>query len=153
LARQQLIKALNNFKHKVVHPQSLPTLQNTASERKVTVESKKDAQRYNMKMKHKIKLHKPCIKVVQDMLIKRWIFIKKDKQPGNLTFKQILNTRRKPSRVRSIETVKELSNVAMHMIATKKIKEANEKCKTKGINNKQSPQKNNFEEGLSSESD
>lgn len=63
------------------------------------------------------------------MLTKRWIIIKKDKQSGNLTFKQILNTCRKPSSARSIETVKKLSEVAMLMIAIRKLKEANEKCK------------------------
>jgi hypothetical protein len=86
------------------------------------------------------------------MLTNRWIFIRKDKQLDNLTFKQNLNTCRKPSSVRSIETVKKLFEVAMLMIAIKKLKEANEKCK-KGINDKQSPKKNKVEEGLSSESD
>jgi hypothetical protein len=38
-------------------------------------------------MKHKIKLNKPCIKVVRNMLTKRWIIIKKDKQLDNLSFK------------------------------------------------------------------
>jgi hypothetical protein len=63
------------------------------------------------------------------MLTRRWIIIKKDKQSGNLTFKQILNTCRQPSSARSIETVKKLSEVAMLMIAIRKLKEANEKCK------------------------
>jgi hypothetical protein len=89
LVGQQLIKALSNFKHNVVHPLSPPTLHNTTFERKATIESKKDTQHCSRKMKHKIKLHKPCIKVVRGMLTKRWIIIKKDKQSGNLTFRQI----------------------------------------------------------------
>jgi hypothetical protein len=78
--------------------------------------------------------------LVRDMLTKRWIIIKKDKQPSNMCFKQILNTCRKPSSARSIETVKTLSEVAMLMIAFRKLKEANEKCK-KGINDKHGPKK------------
>jgi hypothetical protein len=99
-------------------------------------------------------LHKPGIKVVQDMLTKRWIIIKKDKHLGDLTFKQFLNTCRKPSSARTIEAIKTLSEAAMIMVAMRKLKEANEKWKKekKGINDKHNSKKRKIQEGLQIES-
>jgi hypothetical protein len=61
-----------------------------------------------------------------------------------------LNICRKPSSARRVETS---SEVAMLMIAIRKLKEANDKCKKKGINDKHNPKKYKIEEGWQSETD
>jgi FtsZ-binding cell division protein ZapB len=70
-----------------------------------------------------------------------------------LAFKQFPNTYRKPSRVRSIKAIKALSEVAMLMVAIRKLKEENDKWKkeTKGINHKHNSKKSKIEKGLQSE--
>jgi hypothetical protein len=95
------------------------------------------------KLKIQIKSQKPVFKVVQNMLTK-----KKDKQHGDLTLRQFLDTYKKPLGASCIDAIKNLSKVAMVMEAIRKTADARErgrgrkKNKKKGISDKHKPKKN-----------
>jgi hypothetical protein len=61
------------------------------------------------------------------MLTKKWTFIKKDKQHGDLTLPQFLDTYKKPLGASSIDAIKNLSKVAMLMEAIRKTADAIER--------------------------
>jgi hypothetical protein len=79
----QLIEALSDLKENVVVPLSSSNL--CASFETETV----DNQQCSKKLKCKIKSHKPVIKVVRDMLTRKWVFIKKDKLMDDSAFKPL----------------------------------------------------------------
>jgi hypothetical protein len=93
------------------------------------------------KLKIQIKSQKPVFKVVQNMLTKKWTFIKKDKQHGDLTLRQFLDTYKKPLGASCIDAIKNLSKVAMVMEAIRKGR-GRKKNKKKGISDKHKPKKN-----------
>jgi hypothetical protein len=74
------------------------------------------------KLKIQIKSQKPVFKVVQNMLTK-----KKDKQHGDLTLRQFLDTYKKPLGASCIDAIKNLSKVAMVMEAIRKTADARER--------------------------
>jgi hypothetical protein len=78
LIGHKLAKALSSFKHDVIAPLSPSILCNTSSEKEAVVVSKKGNQRCNQKLLSQ----RPNIKVVQDLLTKKWIIIKANKQLG-----------------------------------------------------------------------
>lgn len=74
LVGQELIKALSNFKQSMVAPLSPHSRHDTSSEKETVV--------VHPEGKSKTKSRKPVfkIKVVRDMLTKKWIVVKRDKQ-------------------------------------------------------------------------
>jgi hypothetical protein len=79
------------------------------------------------KLKIQIKSQKPVFKVVQNMLTK-----KKDKQHGDLTLRQFLDTYKKPLGASCIDAIKNLSKVAMVMEAIRKTADAREREEEEG---------------------
>jgi biopolymer transport protein ExbD len=73
-----LIKNLGNFKQMVAVP--LSPRKNSSSEKKSIVVCLRGSRSFILNRKIKNKSHAPTFKVVHDMLMKKWIFIKKDKQ-------------------------------------------------------------------------
>jgi hypothetical protein len=122
----QLIKALSNLKQNAVTPPSSSNLR-TSFEKETVAAIMGDNQRCSKKLKHKIKSHKPAIKVVRDMLTRKWIFIKKDKQLDDSTSKSFSTS--------NFKAFKKLIEVAMFMEVIKKLTEATER-KTKVVSDK-----------------
>jgi hypothetical protein len=77
--RHQLIKVLSNFKQNMVTPLSCSNLHTSCRKKIVSVSSEGNQCRSQIS-KFKIRIQKPIVKVVHDMLTKKWIFIRKDKQ-------------------------------------------------------------------------
>jgi hypothetical protein len=79
LTRHQLIKALSTFKHQAIAPLSSSFMHVSPEKEKVVV-SMECKQWYNPKLKKNgIKSQKSRFKVVRDMLVKKWIFVKAQK--------------------------------------------------------------------------
>jgi hypothetical protein len=100
---------LSTFKHQVVAPLS-PSFVHVSPQKEKVVVSMEGKQCYNPKLKNGIKSQKSRFKVVHDMMTKKWIFVKAEKQLDDLTFK--------PFTVCNIEDIKKLSEVALFMEAT-----------------------------------
>jgi hypothetical protein len=83
-----LIKSLSSFKQNGIAPLSPSILYNTSSEKEAIVVSKIGNQQCNKKLL----FQKPNIKVVRDMLTKKWIIIKANKQLGVSNLKQYRDT-------------------------------------------------------------
>jgi hypothetical protein len=102
--------------------------QHTSLEKDTIVVSIEGTKCCSQKLKNQIKSQKLVIKVVRDMLMKKWIFFKKYKQLNDLSLK--------PLSVSNFEAIKKLYEVAMFMEVIQKLAEALEKRKQKGINDK-----------------
>jgi uncharacterized protein YicC (UPF0701 family) len=76
LVVHELIKNLGRFKQMA----SLSPRQNSSSEKKLVVLCPRGSQNFSLNRKIKNKSQAPAFKVVRNMLKKKWVFIKKDKQ-------------------------------------------------------------------------
>jgi hypothetical protein len=110
-----LIKALGIFNQNVVAPLSSSNLHTSVGKEVVSV-SMRGNHRRSRKSKFKIKTQKPVVKVTRDMLTKKWIFTRRDKQ--------LVDSPLKPIRSSSFEAIKKLSEVAMFMEALRKLTES-----------------------------
>lgn len=70
---------------------ALSNLHNVSSKKEAIFLSLEGNQRCNQNQKKKIRAHKPTLKVVRNMLTKKWIIIKKDKCWKDLMLQQCLN--------------------------------------------------------------
>jgi hypothetical protein len=77
LVGQELIKALNDFKRLVVAPLSPPAQQIYSSVKESNVKHLVSSQSFSCYQINKIKCQKSSVKVVRDLLMKNWIFIKR----------------------------------------------------------------------------
>jgi hypothetical protein len=127
LTRHQPIKVLSTFKHQEVAPLS-SSFVHVSSEKKKVVVSMLGKHCYNPKLKNGIKSQKSRFKLVHDMLIKKWIFVKAQKQLDDLTIK--------PFNVCNLEDIKKVSEVALFMEAIRMLAEASKKNKKRGDNHK-----------------
>jgi hypothetical protein len=84
LVGQELINTLRDFKQLTVAPSSPHSQQFTSSVEKSLVEHLGVAQNFNHHQKIKVKARKSIVKVVRDMLTKKWIFVKRDKKLSTL---------------------------------------------------------------------
>jgi hypothetical protein len=124
LTGHQLIRALNTFKHQEVASAPLSSFFVHASpEKGKVVMSMEDKQCCSPKLKSRIKFRKSGFKVVRDLLAKKWIFVKTQKQLDDLT--------PKPLTVCKIEDIKKFSEVALFMEAIRNLTEASEKDKNR----------------------
>jgi hypothetical protein len=98
----------------VVAPLSSSNLRTSFGKEIVSV-SMGSNQRHSQKSKFKIKTQKPVVKVTRDMLTKKWIFIKRDKQLDDSTLK--------PIHASKFEVVKK-SEMAMFMEVLRKLTES-----------------------------
>lgn len=85
LVGQELIKVLKDFKQLAVTPLSPHTHQLNSFVKDFIVEGLINTQRSNHHRRTKFKSRKPVVKVVRDMLIKKWVLVKKDKQLSTWT--------------------------------------------------------------------
>jgi hypothetical protein len=85
LVRHELIKSLSSFKQNARAHLSPSILYNTSSKKEAVVVSKVGNQCCNKKLLSR----KPEIKVVQDLLTKKWISIKANKELGVSNLKAI----------------------------------------------------------------
>jgi hypothetical protein len=83
LVGQELIKALSDYKQLMVTPVSPHTQQFTSLVKKSIVVHPV-ARTLHHHQRAKIKSWKPLVKIVGDMLIKKWVLIKRDKHLGAL---------------------------------------------------------------------
>jgi hypothetical protein len=74
-----LIKALSDLKHLVVAPLSPQAHQLSSFEKDSNVEYLVDTQSISSQWKTKLKGQKPYVRVVRDLLIKKWVFVKRNK--------------------------------------------------------------------------
>jgi hypothetical protein len=111
LIGHKLVKALSSFKHDVVAPLSPSFLCNTSSKKEAVVVRKKGNQRCNQKLLSR----RPNIKVVWDLLTKKWIIIKANKQLGVSNLKQYRDTKAKLLSARKFKAFKQLTEVAMFL--------------------------------------
>jgi hypothetical protein len=80
LVDEELIKALSDFKQQAVAPSSPQTQHHNPVVKVSDVKCPVDTQSLSHHQKTKLKCQKPVVKVVRDMLTKKWIFVKKNKQ-------------------------------------------------------------------------
>jgi hypothetical protein len=93
----ELIKALGDFKQLTVPPLSPHTQLITSSVEKSTLNRLVDNRSFSHHQRIKIKSQKPVVKIVCDMLIKKWVFVKRDNQLSVLTeVARLLETMRLP---------------------------------------------------------
>jgi hypothetical protein len=78
LVGQELIKALSDFKQLMVAPLSPQAHQLSSSEKDSNVEHLVDTWSISCQRKTKIKGRKPSIRVVRDLLTKKWVFVKRN---------------------------------------------------------------------------
>jgi hypothetical protein len=78
--RHKVIQALGKFKLSKVPPLSSSSCHESSSNFEAIVVYPKENQSYYQQRKVKSKSRKSSFKVVQDLLIKKWIIIKKDPQ-------------------------------------------------------------------------
>lgn len=150
-AGHELIKALSNFKQNVVLPLCPSFLQNNSSKKEAIVGSPEGNQCCIQKPKFKLKSQKPSkvvrnpdIKVVRDLLTKKWIFIRRDKKLGDLkllsALKQLgdmkLSCILKQLGGSRSEAFKKLSEVVVFMEAMRKLTEATEQRKMRRVSDK-----------------
>jgi hypothetical protein len=84
LVGQELIKALSDYKQLVVAPFSPPAQQIYSTVKESNVKHLVSSQSFSCHQRNKIKCQKPAIKVVRDLLTKKWIFMKrKDLKSAN----------------------------------------------------------------------
>jgi hypothetical protein len=93
----ELIKALGDFKQLTVPPLSPHTQLITSSVEKSTLNRLVDNRSFSHHQRIKIKSQKLVVKIVCDMLIKKWVFVKRDNQLSVLTeVTRLLETMRLP---------------------------------------------------------
>jgi hypothetical protein len=76
---QELIKALSDFKHLLVALLSPQAHQLSSSEKDSNMEHLVDTQTFSCQQKTKIKGQTPPVRVVRDLLMKKWVFVKRNK--------------------------------------------------------------------------
>jgi hypothetical protein len=84
LVRQELIKALSDFKQWVTTPSSSQTQQPKPLVKVSDVQRSVDTQRFSHHRNIKSKYRKPIVKVIRNMVTKKWIFVKRNKQVNAL---------------------------------------------------------------------
>jgi hypothetical protein len=77
--RQELIKTLNDFKQLIIAHLSPHTQQFTSYVKKSSVGHLVDTRSFHHHKRTRIKYQKSVVKVIRDMLIEKWIFIKRGK--------------------------------------------------------------------------
>jgi hypothetical protein len=77
LVGYELFKILRNLKLSLVPPLSLFSHHESLSNNEAFVVHPKDNQSYDRQRKLKIKLRKPSFKLIRDMLIRKWVVVKK----------------------------------------------------------------------------
>jgi predicted house-cleaning noncanonical NTP pyrophosphatase (MazG superfamily) len=106
-------------KHDVVAPLSPSILCNTSSMKEVVIVSKTGNQQCNKKLLSQ----RPNIKVVRDLLTKKWIIIKANKQLCVSNLKQYRDTNAKLLSASNFKAFKHLSEVAMFLESIRKLAE------------------------------
>jgi predicted house-cleaning noncanonical NTP pyrophosphatase (MazG superfamily) len=117
LIGHKLVKALSNFKHDVVAPLSPTILCNTLAEKEAIVVSKKGNQWCNQKNF----LRGQTSKVVRDLLTKKWIIIKANKQLGVSNLKQYRDTNAKLLSASNFKAFKQLAEMSMFLESIQKL--------------------------------
>jgi hypothetical protein len=84
LVNQELIKALSDSKQLAAAPSPPKTQQPIPSVNISDVERPVDTQSCSHHRKTKLNCQKPVVKVIRDMLTKKWIFVKRNEQLSNL---------------------------------------------------------------------
>jgi hypothetical protein len=85
LVGHELIETLSKFKLSKVPPLSPPSHHETTSSFEAIVVHPKENQSSYLQRKVKSKSRKPCFKVVRDLLTKKWIIVKKDRDFFEMT--------------------------------------------------------------------
>jgi hypothetical protein len=85
LVGQDLIKALSDFKQMAVAPLSPHTQEFNSYVKKPIVEHPVDTRHFCRYHRTNLKCQRPVIKVVCDMLIRKWVFIKRNKQLSTIS--------------------------------------------------------------------